>query len=535
MKIFVSIAITSIIFFKSAFGGVPPTEILEKQFKMLMLENSPTFVIANAGPIYSYDPLEGLNLRNSRVLQLLYSRPIEMDLSGNYFSEILDNFSYDQKSKTVSLTMKKKLIFSDKTKITLDDLVLSIKRNALKRPTYPPVRDLQGIAEWRQKKNPLQQPLEGIKIDRVKQRIDLVYTKDQKAPFEKLSMTTFGIIPGKCVDLKSNNLSCDIPPSSGKYIQDSSFLEKSKQEIFSPTFLKFKSRGISSDLAPTIWVAYMSPSRIINYVESFNEKTVVVVNEIDIPSIQKKTLLAKMKLQISPKIMYSFLELNPYSTTFKDIRVRQYFAKKYRETLSESDIRAEGSQMTNIVLGYLSLKTLENDIKPFSTKEEQAILAHLRKNPPKWMKTNQSVYDPFSIVFAKTMAKLSVDSNIVASEEYSGQHQDLWDKGVISIRPGYSTMGPVDPTNDIKTVFTPNLHRFLNFVTEDKKLQELVLKLTPTDRLSHENLNRYLFTQSKFAVTANFSRLFLVSKDNKNNYPFRLHEPEVWMFYASKK
>lgn len=509
---------------------IPSSEELASQFRMLLQEKEATFVVANANPLYSLDPLDGLNLRNSRALQLLYTSPISMSKKGSYTSDILSHFSHDDSLHKTTLVLKKDARFHNGQKISPEDIALTIKRNILRHTRLPASSQIIGIAQWLKHKNPLKHHLAGILVDNSLRQIEILYRSKQKSALEKLSYTSFGVIPKSCVNLDTNKINCKTPPSSGKYYL-SKAITKSGKALYHQTFYKFEKAATSKSLPDTIWLAYLSPSRIINYKDAYHDQVVIVANEIDIPKLQQQTLFKYLRPHRSVKNMYSFVLLNPKSQSFKEKRVRQYFMKIFRQVLKEDGISPEGSQMPPLVLGYLPLSSLERGIKAFSAKETFAIKQHLIKHPPVWMRANQYIVDPFSTVFNKTLKKLGIVAASESTQIYDGNYLKYWDQGLIAARPGHSTLGSIDPSADIKTIFTPGAHDFLNWLTNDPKLVALTNQLHDKDLETHLRLNRYLFEESKFAVTSNFSRIFLLSNAQNKTLPFRLREPEPWMFY----
>lgn len=504
---------------------------LEKQAKELFNSGKSVYVNACAHHMYSTDPLEGTNMRNSRIFKLIHATPIERTLTGAFDSILLDSFAYSDSKQTLTLKIKSDATYSDGSIVTAEDLVLAIKRNILRRPTFPAINDIEGKESWLKKEHPLKSNLEGLKSN--KNIISILFNKDQRKIFDGFTSSNFGVVPAKCVDLETNNITCSELPTAGRYKIDMANKLNGKS-LFFPTFIKTElrpqfDRNIYSS---EIWVVSTSPSRIIKYVDSF-KNVVIVANDVDIPVAQKKTLLSSMRYLFSPKVKYGFLQLNPESKSFSNKRARQLFAMVYRETMMEKGLDPEGSQMTNIMLGYLPLNALNATVEPFSKQERLTIIDHLRKHPPVWIRTAMSHFDPFVSVFSATMEKLKIKEQPLGKEFISPEdHNKGWDDGSISVRIGTSTLGPDNPTRDLQTFYTYGLHTFLNYLTADPHIQKLVSNLDPNDLKSHVDLNKYVFNDARLSVVSNYSRIYIFPSSNTKLLPVRLTEPDTWMYFV---
>ena len=505
-------------------------EDLAAQFRMLMKDQVPTYVIANAGTPYSYDPLEDLNLRNSRILKMIHARIVDSSAEGKFVSRVIDQYNYDESKKTLILKIKEGVKYTDGSLLSPEDIAFTFKRNAFLRPNLPGVEKLAGLSTWLKKKHPLLSELEGVKIDGNK--VIIKFSSHLPSPMEKFS-ARFGVIPVSSVDLHTGKMlkgELVPPPSAGLYKIVPSKLSNGTN-INASTFVKLELIDKADKKKPnTVWIAYMSPSNIGKYKNDYHDNVVIVANEIDIEPYQLDEFRRRFNYMSGPRIMYSFLILNPNSKTFENKRVRQYFTKKYRETMLEKGYKPEGSQPTSEVLGYLPLGELNKLVPPFTANEENEILAILRTHPPAWMESTALVQEPFSDIFNATCNRLLIPLKKVSTKNFALEYKDYWEKGDISIRLGYSTVGPSDPTGDLKTVFS-GIHDFLKFVTDDPKLKLLVKNLQYYDIDSHYKLNKYLFAESKFAVVSNSSRVFFMTGNQVLNDTAKRQEPIVWEFF----
>lgn len=500
---------------------------LQLQFREIMKENTPTYVVATASPFFSFDPLSGDSARNKDTMRMLYATPLEMDAEGQYTSTVLEKFYFDAKSNKVVFKIKDSILFDDGSIMTIDDIALSIKRMALKHPKFPVIKNIKGIAAWIRSKTPLTTYPEGLKVDKEKGILEIHLMEFEAAPLFRFSLELFSIIPTSCIDLITSSLKCKIPPFSGRYKLGDNIITNLKKKAEYPVFIKFESRV--SGVPQHMWIAFMSPLRIVEYLNDFNDVTVIKSNEIDIPNFQKVTLLKKLQAYFGPKVLYSVVTLNPASKTFKDKRVRQYFAMKYREATKDYGFEPEGSIFTNLLIGYIPLFELNKMVPSFTKKEEAEILNHLKKNPPIFLKNNSTNLHPFTYILSTTLKKLGLPEVHPLKE---GDFESLWKRGTLSIRPATCGFWPIDPTGDIGMVFTPGFHPF---VVLDKNILNLMSKLKHKDKKSHIDFNRYIFEDSKMVITTNYSRVYFMSKKASLFIPYGISGPYPWIIFKSDK
>lgn len=502
-------------------------ESLASQFREIMKENLPTFVVATATSFFSFDPLDGDFARNIDTMRLLYATPLEMDAEGKYTSTVLDKFHFESKSNKIVFKIKDNVHYDDGSTISIDDIGLSIKRMMLTHPDFPTIKEIKGIESWRKLNYPLNSYPEGLKIDRDRGILEIYLKTYVEAPLFRFSLELFSIIPSVCIDLNTNKLKCDVPAFSGRYRLSDNVISKSNKKAEFPVFIKFQSRG--PGVPKNMWIAFISPVRIIEYADDFNDVTIIKANEIDIPNIQKGTLSKKLAIYSSPKILYSVISLNPASKTFKDKRVRQYFAMKFRNAVKEYGFEPEGSIFTSLLIGYIPLTELMKMIPPFSKEEESRILNHLKAYPPVFLKEKATKLHPFTYILSATLKSMGLPD---VQPLETGDFKSLWEKGDLAIRPATCGFWPIDPTGDIRMVFTAGLHAF---VINDTKVSKLIEKLKYRDKKSHVELNRHIFEDSKMAITTNYSRLYFMSKKASLFLPYGISGPQPWFFFREIK
>ena len=71
------------------------------------------YVITETDKYTSLDPLDADLTHNLPVARMIYATPLEIDASDSMTSLVLESFSYDRGSQTITWVVKKGLKFSD--------------------------------------------------------------------------------------------------------------------------------------------------------------------------------------------------------------------------------------------------------------------------------------------------------------------------------------------------------------------------------------------------------------------------------------
>ena len=91
-----------------------------------------------------------------------------------------------------------------------------------------------------------------------------------------------------------------------------------------------------------------------------------------------------------------------------------------------------------------------------------------------------------------------------------------------------------DPAGDLQMLFTPNLHKALNFVTQDEKFQNLIRDAVNNSENEsyYKAVNQYLYEEGLINIYAHVRR-FYFSK-NKNflkKSPLGYSAPTPWQVF----
>ena len=111
---------------------------------------------------------------------------------------------------------------------------------------------------------------------------------------------------------------------------------------------------------------------------------------------------------------------------------------------------------------------------------------------------------------------------------------ESFSKGDISFFPAGSGFWANDPVGDLKMLFTPNLHKPLNFITKDETLQKLINDLVE-DQMNtsfYFAVNKYLHDEALFNVYTHVRRFyFSKNKSNLKQIPHGSAAPTPWQVF----
>ncbi len=482
------------------------------------------YIITETDLFTSLDPLDADQTQNLPVARMIYATPLEIDASDKITSLVLEKFSYNKKAKTIHWTVKNGLKYSDDQIITVDDIAFSVVRMLFTRPQFPVIEAIEGKDEWLKTKEPLSSLPKGISING--KEITIKLTHDYPHPLFRFCLELFSIIPKKCVDLKTNKVSCDKLPESGRYSLKSN-VEKA---------LNFKKRlDVSGPEAITF--KYVSAVTLKEKLSSLSDKAIIAGNESMFAADELATFRKNESFYYLPASRFAVLQISPTNAPFDDKLCREVFANQFRkeyELITKDYSPSESSIFTKIVTGYLTRDELEaatfNKIK---MAEVSRCIARLRKSPIKWGYVENEKNSAFVKAFEQTLKTLELSGkpDIVKTRK---EQSEKFVSGEISIFNGGSGFWANDPVGDLQMLFTPNLHKPLNFITKDESLQKLIKNLVvdQTDKTKYFEVNKYLHDQAMFNVYTHVRRFYFSKAKNKlKQIPQGSAAPTPWQVF----
>ena len=485
-------------------------------------ENNSNFnyIITETNMPNSFDPLDADKTQNLPAVRMIYATPLEMDNSDRLTSLVLESFKYEPKDKTITWMVKNGIKYSDGTPITPADIAFAVTRMAYIRPKFPVLEHIVGLADWLKMKNPMTGRPSGIQVSDNKITIKLV--KNVPHPLFRFSLELFSIIPQKCVDAKTNKISCSSVPASGRY----HIVTKNEREIH------FEKRPDAANNVPAkITFKYMSPSAVVSQLTTLDSHTAVAGNEVmySLPDISH--LKNSGTINFLPSSRFALILINPEMPPFNDVNCRNAFAQEFRNQYTKivnGNSIGEESLFTKILPGYLA----KNEFQDHSHASAEC-KSKFKSLDIKWGYVDTEADTPFVITLKQTMKALQIDS-VPQTFPNRQAYGDALTAGKINFMNFNSGFWSLDPSGDLQMLFTPNLHQPLNHLSGDSKFQALIKDVAakPDDLAGYVKVNRYLHDGAIFNVYAHVRRFyFSTNKSLLREGQFGISAPTPWEIF----
>ena len=476
----------------------------------------------------SLDPLDSDNANNLHASQMVHRTLLEIGEGNALTSGVLSSFTYDPNTFQIAFKINPLARFSDGTSISSDDLAITIKRMAAKRPTFPVIRHINGIESWATKINPLAHRLEGLLVDEDGIRIQLA--RNVTNPLFRFALPLFGVVKASCVDLETNKLleSC---PGSGYY-------QLERKEGMS---LHFVVRSEFDDKRPV-----QMPDRIVleyldrpvgpKDLERMNEGSYVVLAQQYLMSPEEAKIQEKMKFSRVEQTnsRFSAFLLSPRGSAFATSNCRRVFAEALRAniTLETESAQREHSLFARILPGFKSREELK-DGHPITKSERAICLKRLEGQSIHWMPGRSNNVESFTKSLEKTVVELKMKLTVLPFTSPKDQFEGFT-SGKTDLLLGGSGFWAFDPVGDVQMLLTKGLHKPLTFISGDTQVQSILQDLEflsdPTDRLSQ--LNQYLYDQALMNVYSHSKRVYLTKGPGvSSSIPVAITPPAPWQIF----
>ena len=162
----------------------------------------------------------------------------------------------------------------------------------------------------------------------------------------------------------------------------------------------------------------------------------------------------------------------------------------------------------------------------------------IKSNPPAWGIAESEKDANINKALQLTFKKLGASENPTMVLKTKSELGDLFDSGKISIFYGGSGFWAQDAAGDLQMLFTPGLHKSLDFEAQDSGLQALIQKLKedPTNKSRFVEINQYIHDEALFNVYSHVRRFFVSKKSSHNVVlPFAITSPFPWHLFEAKK
>ena len=331
------------------------------------------YVVTNFGKPTSFDPLEADYYNNLPIARMIYLTPMEVSETNDFSSDILEKFQYDTTTNTIIWKVKKGLSFSDGSSILTEDVAFSVIRMLYTRPDFPVLKYVKGLNEWLKQDFPLKSYPSGISVE--KDIIKIEFDQVVSNPLYRFCLELFSIIPKKCVDLKTNKITCQDIPTSGKYKISN---KSDKEWLFS------KNSQIEFNGPEEIIFEFWGKKNLVEKIQGMDNYTVVHSDDIVISLKDQRELKKNFKIVNRPVANFSALLMNP-KNIFKNKNCRKVFAMTVTKTFSQvSGSTPEASIFTKIIPGYLTVDELDKQSESSFQEDLKGCKGELRSSPPQW-------------------------------------------------------------------------------------------------------------------------------------------------------
>ncbi len=488
-----------------------------------------TYVITETGMFSSLDPLDADQTNNLPVARMIYATPIEIDQKGELNSSVLESFKYDEDTHSMEWIVKSGLKYSDNTEILPSDIAFAVARMIYTRSTFPVIEDILGVTEWLKLQKPLENLPSGIRIDGNKIKIEFI--KRQDHPLFRFCLEIFSIIPKSCVNFVTNKIQCEELPTSGHY----QILKKTDNEIF---FLKRGDNHIFNLKVPDLMIfKYLSNADAVAYSKEMNNQSMITGTDLRFSNEDMAGLKKSSQIVYAPASRIVLLLLNPNVGAFRNVKCRQIFIRAFRDSFKKvygEYLEPESSVFTDLLSGYLNQDELDQSSQALTADEIVSCKSILQSNPVTWLKSKSN---PRSLI-VRTMENVFAELGIDKSEPFDADTQkdepEMFLKGELSILGFQTGFWALDPAGDIQMLMTPKMHKYLKFVTEDKKMQEMIrsLKDSNLNKVSFLELNKYIYSQALFNVFSH-GRRFVAVKNRSllQEAPLSITSPAPWQYF----
>jgi hypothetical protein len=328
------------------------------------------------------------------------------------------------------------------------------------------------------------------------------------------------------VDPKTNKITCEKIPGSGRY----SISERTPETIL------FK-RGSGSDVPELVLFRYVPAIELSKKLGSLSPNSVIAGNESMFTEDELRKFSDASALYFLPASRFAVLQINPMQEPFKDKTCRAVFAEEFRNSylkITNEYAPAESSVFTKLLPGYLSRSDLEaTRFARISATERKNCIARIKKFGVRWGFAEKERTSAFVRAMTATLEGMDIHEK----PKLLANRKELADKfvaGDVLFLNASSGFWANDPAGDLQMLFTPNLHKPLNFITTDATLQRLIKELEQhqDDISKYVAVNRYLHDQAMFNIYSHVRRFFFSKdKDRLKQIPQDVTNPAPWQVF----
>lgn len=249
-------------------------------------------------------------------------------------------------------------------------------------------------------------------------------------------------------------------------------------------------------------IAYVNINNIEKYLEHLKSNHLVFTDSgYMTPKTRSELKNSKNIVEFSQdRNRFESLMLSSNKKPFEKRRVRQYFAKELRNTIKKLGGKPEGSIITELYRGYLSLESLEKDVEPFSEKEIKEILSDLGETP---IIPTLRTFDSCMLYLKETAERLKIKLKPKAKNS------------IANVACIYSGLDMIYPAEEFSAFLSLGRFNLIDDYLRDAKLRDLVNKMDLKKPKTAQEVNRYLFKESFLSGIKINEITHFVTKDSK--------------------
>lgn len=506
---------------KILFAGVIVLLIIYARHEKIDMDNA-EYIVTETGRPDSFDPLMADKSQNASVMRMLYSSPLELDSKNLIKSNLLKHFEYNESEKKIIFQLKTNLQYSDGTKITVEDVALSISRLAYFRPDFPVVSQIEGLAEWRNSGQGLNSFPKGIRLDN---DIIEIFLKDGGSnSLFRFCLELFSVIPESCIDKSTGKLKCLVPPSSGNFLIQQDL--KSKIIFYKrDNFENYEQIGLKK-------ITFIFKNLEDACKQKLMPNQVIAGSELDLYRNGQMGGCSKSDFNFYwlPSARFALLRFNPYVAPFESPKNRIIFSALVRKTLKDRfpDLLIEKSIFTKLLPGFIEDKNISIDFDEVKNnfRGKKIIIPKIS------FSSLRIIYEAIYSVAQNLEMKID-EEKFDSIDEITANFID----NNISVVAGGSGFWAQDPIGDLEMWLTPGLHKTMTFVWSNKEVYNLLDKIKKIKNNNDlgkkmEEFNIYLSNQCIIAPVIHYRRFYITDKNIKSiNIPQSVTLPAPWQLF----
>lgn len=473
----------------------------------------------------SLDPIDADKFINMGQARMIYATPLEVTPENKLTSSVLSSFSYNVANHEVQFIVRDDVVYSDGTKITVEDVALAITRMLFTRPDFPVIKFVEGLSEWLNNEFPLKSLPSGVKID--KDVIRIQFTKNIENPLFRFTLELFSIVPSKNIDLKRNQL-IGVPPVSGYYLIESedpdsiTFVERRDPLQFhgikAPKRIKFRFIAVQTLSVPTFTLA---------------DNSILTGNDFRIDLEDLGELRTKFSFKYLPETSFKSILINPNVPPFDREECRRQFANELRITYSQfkhKNYTVSASIFTKIMPGFL------DDRQFAEVYPENMSTCDWSKYEIPWLSVTDPIASFDNNVILKTIIRLGAGMKMSSPVANLTELGKQFRQNKVAFNFFRSGFWAQDVVGDLQMIFTPKMHDQLYFANQNKKLRKNLYKLEVANPSIVDGLmksvNLALYEDATI-VPILHSRFFFAANDERmiRELPQAVVHPSPWQLF----